>query len=358
MNRRVVIGLVLLLLAAGAIGAFQLLPKPDNRPVVTVKGFMGSEKVGFMQDPSVIKILNERYKLNVAFTSVGSLEQVSRPDSDAQDFLWPSNEVALQLYKDNHNGVANAQTIFNSPIVFYSWDEVTKALMAKGYVTQADNVYYMDDVPGFVKIITDTTEWKTIGLPQLYGRVAIISTDPTKSNSGNMFAGMLANMLVGGRVADDTSIVPVLPIVKNYFNSLGFLEVGSADLFKVFVRTGVGAKPIIVGYESQMIEFSIANEANRDQILKVLRIIYPRPTVWSSHPLIALNSKGKDLQTALQDPELQKIAWEQHGFRSGLIGIQNDPKVLNVAGIPATITSVLPLPRPSVMDQIIKVLTQ
>src|SRR5262249_5907130 len=149
-----------------------------------------------------------------------------------------------------------------------------------------------------------------------------------------------------------------LPQLKKYYDRLGYLEQGSGDLFKVFTRTGVGAKPIISGYESQLIEFSIANEANRDQILKIIHIIYPRPTVWSSHPLIALNAKGKSLSAALQDPDLQKIAWEQHGFRSGLIGIQNDPKVLKVVGIPDTITSVLPLPKPKVMDMIITTLSQ
>ena len=38
MNRRFLIGLALLLLAAVVIGVYQFVPKPDTRPVVTVKG--------------------------------------------------------------------------------------------------------------------------------------------------------------------------------------------------------------------------------------------------------------------------------------------------------------------------------
>ena len=48
--------------------------------------------------------------------------------------------------------------------------------------------------------------------------------------------------------------------------------------------------------------------------------------------------KANILIEALQDEEIQKIVWEQHGFRSGLAGVQNDPKVLNIAGIPESIT--------------------
>ena len=83
-----------------------------------------------------------------------------------------------------------------------------------------------------------------------------------------------------------------------------------------------------------------------------VRILYPQPTVWSSHPLIILQEKANILIEALQDEEIQKIAWEQHGFRSGLAGVQNDPKVLNIAGIPESITYVVPMPSLVAMDTI------
>jgi hypothetical protein len=358
MNRRFIIGIALLLLAAAAIAVWQILPKPDTRPVSTVKGFTGSEKVGLLNNPDIKRILSDRYRLNVDYRSAGSLEQV-QIDSTGQDFMWPSNEVALEFYKEQHGGQANSALIFNSPIVFYSWNIVADALMQQRIVTQENSVYYIDDMIGFIQTltVTDTNKqksWKDLGLPQLYGKVAVISTDPTKSNSGNMFSGLMANMLNQGQVADDASLDRNLPTIKQYFASRGFLAQGSGDLFKSFYREGVGAHPIISGYESQLIEFVIQNnEADRKQILDQIRIIYPRPTVWSSHPMIALTSRGVELQKALQDPEIQKIAWEKHGFRSGFIGVQNDPKVLNIVGIPATITSVMPLPRPAVMQRLI-----
>ena len=38
---------------------------------------------------------------------------------------------------------------------------------------------------------------------------------------------------------------------------------------------------------------------------------------------IALTPQGKQLLTALRDPEILEIAWKKHGFRSGVRGIDS-----------------------------------
>ena len=65
------------------------------------------------------------------------------------------------------------------------------------------------------------TTWEEIGLPQLYGSVSVGTTDPTKSNSGNMFAGLLANTLCGG-VADESNLAEILPRLQIFFRSWGY----------------------------------------------------------------------------------------------------------------------------------------
>ncbi len=64
------------------------------------------------------------------------------------------------------------------------------------------------------------TTWEEIGLPQLYGSVSVGTTDPTKSNSGNMFAGLLANTLCSG-VADESNLAESCPDFKASFRSWG-----------------------------------------------------------------------------------------------------------------------------------------
>ena len=119
----------------------------------------------------------------------------------------------------------------------------------------------------------------------------------------------------------------------------------------------MGAYPIVVGYENQLVEYSIQNPNARDLLNQQIVMLYPRPSVWATHTYIALNPKGERLLAALKDPEIQKIAWESHGFRSGLLGVQNDPRAVQVTGIATTPVEAVPMPSAPVMQQIIAALS-
>jgi len=318
--------------------------------VATVSGPVGGEKLGYLADPEVIKILRDKYGLAVNGFKEGSIDMVQGPTT-GDDFLWPSSQVALELYKERGGAMKRSDTVFSSPIVFYSWTPVVDALIKVKVVRQLGASYYVADAPKLIRMIDSGTQWKEIGLPDLYGRISIRSTDPAKSNSGMMFSGLLANIVTGDVVTDQT-LPQCLPTVKTFFSRLGYMEGSSADLFDQFVTQGEGQNPMIVAYENQLTEYTLQHPDYRTQIQQQIRILYPQPTVWSDHPFIALTDNGARLLNALQsDPDLRRIAWEGHGFRTSL---QNDPKTLQVSGIPATIQNVVPMPRPQVMATIIK----
>jgi len=321
---------------------------------VTLKGYVGGEKMAFLEDEEVGRILKKRYGIHLDYAKAGSIEMVKGEIKEDVDYLWPSSQVALELFKLTRPGsMVKSEIIFNSPIVLYSWDMVTEALIKLGIVKKIDESYYIVDFPKMVNLILENKKWSDIGLPELYGRVQIISTDPSKSNSGNMYSGLLAN-IIHGDVVNEQTLGRVLPKVKDVFLKLGYMEHSSSDLFEQYLRTGIGAKPVIAGYENQIIEFSLAYKDLWPRVKDKMRILYPVPTVWSSHPLIIIKPRAKPLIQALQDKDVQRIAWEKHGFRTGLIGVQNDPKVLKVVGIPESITKVIPMPSPAVMDRIIE----
>jgi hypothetical protein len=152
---------------------------------------------------------------------------------------------------------------------------------------------------------------------------------------------------------DTVSLPKVLPQVTRFFGRLGYLQHSSGDLFTQFLQQGMGSYPMIAGYESQLLEFAAENPTYRETLRSEITTLYPRPTVWSSHPLIALTDNGVRLLVALQDPEVQRLAWENHGFRSALPGVVSDPKRLPLPGVPAQIEAVMPMPRLPVMEQII-----
>jgi hypothetical protein len=355
-----IIGIVVLVVIAAAALVWQFgFRKNQNIGVVltgktqTVKGLIGSEKTGFLEDEQVKKILRSKYGLVVDYSTAGSIEMVRGTVGADVDFLWPSSQVALELYRlQRDNPSVKSEIIFSSPIVLYSWDIVSDALVKQGIVEKQGDTFF---VSGFAKLLaldTANKSWSDIGLTELYGRIAITTTDPNKSNSGMMFSGLMADVL-NGDVVDETTVKPLLPIIRGFYRKLGYMENTTGVLFDQYLRAGVGSYPLIAGYENQIVEFSLQN---KDLWLKVkdkMRILYPVPTVWSSHPFISLTSKAASLMQALKDPEIQKIAWEQHGFRTGLTGVQNDPKALQITGIPESVTKVMPMPTPQVMDLIL-----
>jgi hypothetical protein len=365
-NRR--IGLVILVLVVAVVAGYQLMHRRSG-PITggpggvgssggaTAKGYVGGEKIGFLKDDAVQKILRDKYGVSLDSTRLGSIEMV-RGSTSGQDFLWPSSQIALDLYKERGGKSSKAEVLFNSPMVLYSRQVVTDALIRAGIVQKIQEAYYIVDFPKLIRLINAGTQWKAIGLPQLYGRISLICTDPTRSNSGNMFAGLLANLLNGGEVVDEAHLKTVMPTLKRFFGRLGYMQQSSSDLFTQFLQQGVGSYPIIIGYEAQLVEFSIENPQYRDTLRKEINTLYPRPTVWSSHPFIALTGGGEQALAALQDPEIQRLAWEQHGFRSGVSGVSNDPKSLPVVGVPATIENVMPMPRAQVMERIIEALAR
>src|SRR5262249_30741866 len=136
-----------------------------------------------------------------------------------------------------------------------------------------------------------------------------------------------------------------------FFDRVGFMESGSGTLFDKFLKQGAGAYPIIVAYENQLLEFTVEHRELIEPVRKKLRILYPRPTVWASHPLIALDPSAKRLIAALREPDMQRIAWERHGFRAGLMGTVNTSGLL-LAGIPPTIDGVMQTPSLAVMTKL------
>lgn len=357
---RTLLGLILLLvIAAAAVGLSQvdfsgLTRKLDRRDPVAVSIFYGGEKSALLANPQVKDIIETRYRITLDAARAGSVEMVTVLDVTGRDCLWPSNAVAVELARDSGKKVLADATIFNSPIVFYAWAEVADAMAAKGLVTRRNDGFLTADIEGIAKAIEGGARWKEDFGLNIYGPFRIFSTDPAKSNSGNVWAGLLAIVFNGGNPPSAAQLDALLPRITGYFQAMGYMEASSGDIFGNFLKQGMGARPIIVGYENQMVEFLTENAGYADLINQKIRVIYPEPTVFASHPLISLTPACARLAEALQDPDLQQIAWAEHGFRTGLIGVQNDPAALKAARLPATVDLVVPMPAAAVMERIIE----
>jgi hypothetical protein len=358
------LGLVILLAVAGVAAGYLLLEKGgileeskgldlpsigSPKEKVTVVGKAGSEKIDFLESEKVREFLLD-HGIQLDVRKAGSVEMMQ--ETAGQDFLWPASQVNVEFFTSSGGRSLTTENIFNSPIVLYSWDIVTEALIRTGIVEHREGINYIVDLPQLLSLITQRKDWKDIGLNQLYGKMIIRTTDPTRSNSGNMFAALVANTLNNGEVVTAQTIDNVLPEVKKLYARLGHMEHSSAVLFNMFLQQGVGAYPLIVGYENQLVEYSLVHKEALELLKAKVRILYPVPTIWATHPFIALTENGKKMIEALNSPDLQKLAWEEHGFRSGLIGVENDPSVLDVIGLPRSIDAVMPAPSARVMSNL------
>lgn len=338
-----------LILAAVVVmsGLFMVFTRSSQ--VTTLSGYLGGEKIGLFEDEEIADYIKKNYHLKFDYSRAGSLDMVTA-DLQGRDYLFPSSQTALQYYDSVHGSGAADEIVFNTPIVLYSHKMIADALADQEIVSQNDGVYYADMVK-LTELILAEKKWSDIGLPQLYGNVFVDTTDPARSNSGNMFAALLANSLNGGKTVDEESIYNILPDLKRIFAQTGFMETSSSDLFNQFLRMGVGAKPIIAGYESQLLEYAAEYPGDYAKIKDDIVVIYPAPTVWSAHVYIALDEDGEAGIEALTDPEVQRLAWERHGFRTSSNGSISGE--IAVSGIPGSITSVMNVPTYNVMKQII-----
>lgn len=351
-------------LVVGVLGLSLLNTVQNAIPVQTVDVFcyIGSEKDGFLSNPIVKDILARDFGINIKFTKMGSIDQAFLTGTQLQDVdcLWPSNTTALEIFREKNQslydrGVAKHDVIFNTPIVLYSWTPVVDKLVAQNYITQDAAGNYVTDTITLLRLIVDPpATWKDLGADFLNGSFRIVTTDPVRSNSGNMFYGLFLNMLNGGEVVTGTNVDTYLPILKTYYDQQGLLEESSGILFDRFITLGVGATPLMANYESLIIEYGLQNQASLATIQDQVRIVYPQPTVWSAHPAIALSEEGKAFIEALKSESLQKLGWEQHGFRSAVPGILNDPSIFDLAGIPSQVNSVVNLPNSAAMLKMIE----
>ena len=178
------IGLIILLAVIGAAAVYLLLgggPQPE--PAV-LRGYVGGEKIGLLEDEAVQDILDRNYGLTLDYAKAGSLDMVTA-DHEGRNFLFPSSQTALEYYQQLYGAPDRSQIVFNTPIVLYTHRPILEAFQKEGLVTERDGVYYMD-MAGLVAEIEAGTAWADLGLPELYGTVAVNTTDPVRSNSGNM----------------------------------------------------------------------------------------------------------------------------------------------------------------------------
>jgi hypothetical protein len=127
----------------------------------------------------------------------------------------------------------------------------------------------------------------------------------------------------------------------------------SGKIFEDYLVGGMGAYPLVVGYENQLLEWSLADPARwqriRDGSGPKPVVLYPQPTVFSAHPFIAIAPESLPLIDALQSQNFQTIAWTEHGFRGPLGSAESAVHAASGLAVPQTLTAIVPMPEAEAM---------
>jgi hypothetical protein len=356
-------GVGLIAVSAGATGSYLYLrqhPEIAGRLGEPKKlfGFTGGEKEGFLTNSGVRELLDHRFGLVLDARRAGSVEMVRERallDQHPQ-FLWPSSSVLVEVARSTGLKLSRDQVIFTSPIVLYSWDPIADGLVKGGLARPAGGPRYTIDLLILLKAIIAGKSWAALGVPDLFGRARVVSTDPTKSNSGFMFAGLAANLLSGDVVTVET-LATVQGDVATVFRRMGFKPSSSGKLFDDYIAGGAAAQPLVVGYENQLVEW-VMQDPERWKRLEAAApakpvMLYPRPTVFSAHPLISLVREADELIDALMSEEMLELAWQDHGFRGPLGTIGKTQSAMLHSRMLDTIDAVLPMPEAAAMMALI-----
>ena len=345
-------GVFVLILVIALAGAYMLWQKqsPEN---VDITGYIGGEKIPLVENENFKEKVKKTYGLSMDYRKEGSLA-MAEADTEGKDYLWPSSQLALELFRKNGGKDVQNEIVFNTPIVLYSRKLVVDALKKEGIVRVDEDIHYVDMVK-LASLMAEEKTWADIGLSELYGPILVDTTDPNQSNSGNMFLGLLANALNGNKPVTTSSIANVSDDIARIYKQIGYMQSSSIDMFNQFLRQGVGSFPIIAGYESQLLEFSKIEKDMYEKIRDDVIILYPEPTVWSSHVYIALTDKGKVGLNALMDKDIQALAWKEHGFRTIVAGTEN-PEDFDVNGMAGQVTKIMQMPNIEVMQELMEII--
>lgn len=353
-KKEIWIGLGILIILICAIVVIKIISNKDKNlsgELTNVYIATGGGKENFIADKEVINIMKNRYGLNVIYDnwSNGKLikNELVRENGSGYDAMFTSDQRFYDYYKlapDTSKGEAKRNTIYkggltlNTPIVIYSWDTVVDALIKEKIVTEQKGVYYITDMNKLISYILEGKKWSDIGVNMLYGSINIDSTDPVTSSPGATYYGLLLSIMCGGNVTEK-SAEENLPKLKEFYTKSGYMNNTPADLFELYLKTGVGGKPMIVDYEKSVIDFANSNPDGWNQVKDKIRILYPTPTIWNSHCIATFTEYGDKYYEAYNDKDIGQIAWSKYGFRTGVTGGNYDVSQVHVNGVPQSIDS-------------------
>lgn len=320
-----------------------------ERQHATVRGVIGSEKEDFFRDARVVEALRQR-GLSVAVEKAGSRQIATLPTLEQYDFAFPAGLPGAEKIRRERRALS-VYTPFFTPMVIASWQPVADILEGNSLARRAGNYYFLD-MKKLIGLMNAGKRWRDLEHSDAYSvskSILISSTDARKSNSAAMYLALFSFIANGDEVVrNDEQICRIYPAFHDIFLRQGFTEYSSESPFEDYEVMGMGKSPLVIIYESQFLQL-----AAQGRLRPEMALLYPEPTVYTKHVLIAFTEAGQRLGEALDtDPALRRLAVE-YGFRTPDIAYFREFASQHQAPVADTLVSVVEPPTYEIIETMI-----
>jgi hypothetical protein len=279
---------------------------------ITVRVVSGSEKIPLLKDERLLQVLG-KYNIALDVHKAGSREIAGLPDLKTYDVAFPAGQPAAEKIRLT-TGAKKSTTAFATPMVVASWKPIAETLVSNGIVKQEAGAYWILDMAKLLELMAAGKRWRDLPNNTAFavGKSVLVSTtNISTSNSAAQFLALSSYLFNGAEVVAtpeqaDAAARKIAPL----FARQGFQESSSSGPFEDYLAIGMGKTPLVWIYEAQFLEYALRQGSKPEMVL-----LYPRPTIFTKHVMVALSDKGVRFVEAMADPSILAIAAE-YGYRS------------------------------------------
>jgi hypothetical protein len=272
------------------------------------------------------------------------------------DFVLSANP---RLLEDIDTPVVHiVEDIFFSPLVVYSWKNISRVLEIDGVVRSlvGERNAFAIDIDGLIELILAGKTWADLGVENLPRTIQISTTCIRTTEQGRLFVGLLALALNDYQTVEMHHIDGIIDDLTTVMRNVDFSQTDSNALFQSLIRLGFAERPIVVLFETQVAsmsqDFSIQSSwwSVRDDVV----MFYPTPTVIGSYYLASFSDRGNQVVDAFmgRGSWLRQGGWWSHALRETLASGETTFSFDEI-GIKPAITSVIQTPNDTVMEAIL-----
>ena len=307
---------------------------------------VSSSATDVLSNNKVRDILKDKYKVSVKETYYSDNELIKKELLTSNKKIYNGIIFGDKKYLDYYKTPANislgekerdtvktSYSLLTTPLVIYTWDSILNVLVEKGIVSEVSGTYYITNMNAFLELISGNNKWSDIGL-NIEGNINVETESLKPYNSAAAFYELLLLSISNGDLSEN-NLNQVLSNFNEIYSKKNFLSSSDSDLFDLFLRLGINSKPMIAGYESEIIKFSNEYPEVYATLKDKVKILYPASTIMSSYPIATLDDDGA-LVKSFDDKEIQEIILKEYGLRVDNGTVNYDVSTLNVS-IPATI---------------------